>query len=254
MASKTLLQIVKNTLESMDSDPVDAIFLASGGTEESEQIASFASQLYEYMHNIYDWPYTKFLTKLDSVGDSEKPNYLRIPNTVGEVIWVKYRERDVKWLTPEEFIEVTNARNKIVKDSNGIMVSTLADNTVSIQSFDKINLYIKTDSNPTYYTSFDDEYLVFDSYDSINETTLQQSQNVIYAVKSSAFSLDDNFIPDFPEKMYPFFQAELNRECHLRLKQVDSPIDSKRALASIAHQRTRANRVNKKRITGFGRK
>lgn len=252
--AKTLLQIVKNALESMDSDPVDAIFLTSGGTEESEQIASFASQLFEYMHNIYDWPYTKFLTKLDSVGDSEKPNYLRIPNTVAEVIWVKYREQDVQWLTPEEFIEVTNARNAISTDSSGVAVSTLDSNTVAIKSFDDINLYIRTDRNPTYYTSFDDEYLVFDSYDSINESTLQQSQNVIYGVKASAFSLEDNFIPDFPDKMYPFFQAELNRECHLRLKQVDSPVDSKRALASIAHQRTRANRVNKKRITGFGRK
>lgn len=252
--SKTLLQIVKNTLETMDSDPVDAIFLSDGGTEESEQIANFASQLYEYFNSIYDWPHIKLLTKLDSLADNTKPNYLKIPSTVGEILWLKYREQDVTYLTPKAFIELTDQRNTITKDSGGVYQDSLADNTVEVTSFESVRLFIKTNNDPQYYTSFDNEYLVFDSYDIVNESTLQQTNNTIYAVQTSTFLMQDTYVPDFPDHFYPLFQAELNRECHLRLKQVDSPVDAKRALTSLAVQRTKTDRINKKVITGFGRR
>jgi hypothetical protein len=252
--AKTLLQIVKNTLESMDSDPIDSIFIGDGGTEESEQIASFAGQLYEYMHSIYDWPYSKILTQLDALADSDKPNYLSLPITVGEVHFIKYREKNIEWVTPEVFLDRTNERNTLTKNANGVYQDSLADNTVSILSFEGIRLFTKTNSDPTYYTSFDNKHLVFDSYDIANDTTLQNSNSAVYATRAASFPLDNDAIPEFPDGMYPLFQAELNREASLRLKQVDSPVDAKRALVSMAAQRTKADRVNKRAIAGFGRK
>ncbi len=252
--AKTLLQIVKNTLEAMTSDPVDAIFLNDGGTEESEQIANFASQLYEYMHSIYNWPHGKILTQLDAVADNTKPNYLLIPSAVGEIHWLKYRQKGLTWLTPEAFIELTNQRNTITKNSSGVFESSLADNTEEVTSYEGIPLYIKYDADPTYYTSFDGNYLVFDSYNKTNESTLQNSNSAIHASKTSALILQDNAIPDIPDNLYPLFQSELNRESHLRLKQVDSPVDAKRALISWASQRTKSDKVNKKAVKGFGRK
>jgi len=252
--AKTLLQIVKNTLEAMDSDTIDTIYLGDGGTEESEQIASFAAQLYEYMHSIYDWPHSKILAKLDSLADSEKPNYLKVPKEVSEILWVKYRGKDITWITPEAFINLSNGRLTLTKDDNGVYTESMESDTVEVLSFDDVRMFIKTNSDPTYYTSFDNEHLVFDSYDINNDTTLQQTNNTIYAVKSSVFSLDDQYIPDFPEGMYPLFQAELNRESHLRLKQVDSPVDAKRALVSMAVQRSKIDKINKQAIPGFGRK
>ena len=252
--AKTLLQIVKNTLESMDSDPVDAIFLTDGGTEESEQIANFAAQLYEYMHSIYDWPHGKLLTQLDALGDSAKPNYLLTPTNVGEILWLKYREQDINWLTPENFLDFVNERNTITKDSGGIFQDSLADNTDIITSFEGIRLFIKTNADPTYYTSFDGEHLVFDSYDSVKESTLQNSNSAIHAVKTDTFLIQDAALPDIPDNMYPLFQAELNREAHLRLKQVESPVDAKRALISMSVQRTKSDKINKTAVAGFGRK
>ena len=252
--SKTLLQIVKNTLESMDSDPVDSIFLNDGGTEESEQIANFASQLYEYLQSIYEWPDSKILIQLNPLGDSEKPNYLQLPENAGLVEWIKYKNADITWCTPEEFINITNARITTTKDSGGLETITLHENTEEILSFEGISLYIKTDANPIYYTSFDSKNLVFDSYDKVNETTLQNSNSMAYLSRTKEFLVNDTFVPDIPDRLIPLFQAELNREAHLRLKQVDSPVDSKRALASMSVQRTRSNRLNKQRIQGFGRK
>ena len=240
--AKTLLQIVKNTLEAMDSDPVDSIYLADGGTEESEQIASFAQQLYEYMYSIMEWPHSKVLTQLDAVADNTKPNYLKIPVNVSEVLWLKYRDEDVKWLTPYEFLSLTNERN--ASDADVTAITGFEGNTINV----------RTDVGPQYYTSFDNEYLVFDAYDSTLDTTLQNSQTDAYCVRNSTFTLSDTFVPDLPENLYPLFQAELNREAHLRLKQTDSPVDAKRALASWSKQRLKADRVNKARVRGFGRK
>lgn len=252
--AKTLLQIVKNTLEAMDSDVVDSIFLTDGGTEESEQIAGYAVQLYEYMHSVYDWPHSKILTQLDALGDNEKPNYLLIPTTVGEIYWLKYREKDITWLTPENFVDLCNGRNNLVKDTNGVYQDNLADDTDIINSFEGVRLFIKTNSDPTYYTSFDGKHLVFDSYDSINDSTLTNANSIVHAEKTSTLAIDDATVPDLPDSMYPMFQAELNRECHLRLKQIDSPVDAKRALVGWAVQRTKSDRINKKAIRGFGRK
>ena len=150
--AKTLLQIVKNTLESMDSDPVDAIFLANGGTEESEQIANFASQLYEYMHSIYDWPHAKLLTKLDALGDNTKPNYLKIPTTIGEILWLRYREKEITYKTPEDFLDFVNQRNNITKDSGGLYQDGFDSNVQVVTSFESVRLFIRNDLDPTYYT------------------------------------------------------------------------------------------------------
>jgi len=252
--SDTLLQIVKNTLEAMDSDPIDTIFMADGGTEESEQIANFASQLYSYMYSVFEWPNSKVLLQLEPISDNTKPNYLQLPDNAGDVEWIKYREANVTWLTPEEFVDFLNQRNTITKDSAGVESDNLADNTEIIISYEDIPLYIKYDSNPTYYTSFDGKKLVFDSYDDTNEDTLQNSNSIAYLSRTNTFLVADTFEPDLPDHLLPLFQAELNREAHLRLKQVDSPTDAKRALVGWAKQRTKSNRLNKQRVTGFGRK
>ena len=240
--AKTLLQVVKNTLAAMDSDPVDTIYLQDGGTEESEQIAMFAESLYEHMHTIYDWPYTKLLTQLESVSDSTKPNYLRIPNTVSEIEWMKYRDENVSYLDPLDFVELCNER-----------LST-ETNVVEITGFEGNTLKIRNDINPTYYTSFDNEYLVFDSLDTNLETTLQNSQTDAYVVKKPSFSVSDTYVIEIPDNMLPLFEAELKRESSIRLRQQDSPVDAKRALINWSKLRTKADKINQKKKKGFGRK
>ena len=240
--AKTLLQVVKNVLAVMDSDPVDTIYLTDGGTEESEQVAMFAESLYEYMHSIYDWPHAKILTQIDALGDSEKPNYLKLPANVQELEWLKYRDEPVAWLSPLDFFEHCNERN--ATDANVIEVTTFEGNT----------LKIRNDKQPEYYTSFDNDHLVFDSYDADLDTTLQNTHTDAYAVKSLAFTIADDYEVDIPSNLYPLFESELKRECNLRLRQQDSPIDAKRALAGWAKQRTKADRVNKTKKQGFGRR
>ena len=239
--AKTLLQVVKNALAAMDSDSVDTIYLQDGGTEESEQIAMFAEGLFEHMHAIYDWPYTKLLTQLDAVSDNTKPNYLKIPQDVIEIEWLKYRDQDVTWLDPLDFLELCNAR--IESESDITAVTGYEGNTIKIRN----------DLDPTYYTSFDNEYLVFDSLDTTVDTTLQNTHTDVYVVKQPSFTISDTYTLEIPDSMLPLFEAELKREASLRLRMQDSPIDAKRALANWARQRTKVDKVNKTKKKGFGR-
>jgi hypothetical protein len=239
--AKTLLQVVKNALAAMDSDSVDTIYLQDGGTEESEQIAMFAEGLFEHMHAIYDWPYTKLLTQLDAVSDNTKPNYLKVPQNVIEVEWLKYNDKNVTWLDPLDFVEMANSR--LSTDTNVETVTGYEGNLIKIRN----------DRDPEYYTSFDNEYLVFDSYDSNSETTLQNTNTDTYVVRQPSFSVSDTYTIEIPDSMLPLFEAELKREASLRLRMQDSPIDAKRALANWARQRTKVDKVNKTKKKGFGR-
>ena len=147
---------------------------------------------------------------------------------------------------PDEFVSFIMERNTIVKDSNGLESNSYDDNVEEIVSYEGITLYIRNDANPCYYTSFDGEYLVFDSYDKTNEDTLQNCNSVAYMTLKKELVIEDDHIIDMPEQLLPLFQAELNREAMLRIKQQDSIVDSKRAMVGWSLQRDKTNRLNKR--------
>ena len=252
--AKTLLEVVKTTLNAMGSDPVKSIYLQAGGTEESEEIAVFARELFDFMATKHDWPYNKKLMQLEPLADSEKPNYLKLPDNCQDVEFIKYRESDVTWLTPESFLDIMNGRNTIIKDTNGIERNSYDDDVEEVLSMEGVTLYVRNSRNPQYYTSFDGVHLVFDSYDKTNEDTLQNVNSTALLTLKPELILSDDHIIDLPPHLLPLFQAELNREAILRIKQQDSAVDAKRAITGWALQRQKANRLNKRAKMNFGRK
>jgi hypothetical protein len=67
---------------------------------------------------------------------------------------------------------------------------------------------IKNDSHPTYFTSFDDKYIVMDGYNSDIENTLQGANTQILIYKHPTWSMTDSFTPELPAEMFPMFLAE----------------------------------------------
>ena len=252
--SKTLLQIVKVANHTIGGGDIKSIFLNAGGTEDSEEIAIFARELWQYMQGRTDWPHQKKLIQLDALADSEKPNYLKLPDNVSEIVKnsLRYREQQVTYLESDAFLDFTNSRNTIVKDDNGIESNSYEDNVEIVDSMAGVNLYIRNDKNPTYWTTFDDEYLVFDSYDSVNEDTLQNENSSALAYVNDDLVIADDSVVDLPIGLMSLFQAELNREAHLRIKREISPIDEKRALAGWNTQKKK-RRAKLKKKSGFGR-
>ena len=225
----------------MNSDSVNSI----SDLDESYQVAEKAQEVYEDLMELEDWEHLRTMTQLDSLSDSSKPNYLKIPEGVSEIKTIRYDIRseltdavkytEITQLYPDDFLAKVLSRN-----SND-------DNTLSITDPSGVPLLIKDNKAPQYWTTFDGEYIVFDSYDSDIDTTLQQSKNLTQCVKEVSFSLTDSFIPDMPSKMFPAYIQEVTRVCSLYFREQPSQNDERRAFRSLANMKNKASKTLNKR-------
>jgi len=84
-------------------------------------------------------------------------------------------------------------------------------------------LYIRNDKNPRYYTSFDDQYIICDSYDASVDTTLQTNKTRCWGTVTPTFSLTDDFVPDIDEVLFPYLLAEAKSACFSLFKAGSDP-------------------------------
>ena len=142
---------------------------------------------------------------------------MRLSDNISEIDWVKYDKQkdgatktsfsEVIYLDPSEFITETNGR-----DSSATTIDIVSD-------YSGVPLYIRNDISATYWTSFDDEYIVFDSYDSVVESTMQTSKSQVYGIVEPSFTISDTFVPDMPAKAFPMLLSESKSYCFVNLKQ-----------------------------------
>lgn len=224
----TLLEITQDILNDMDSDSVNSI----SDTEEALQVAQIVRTTYFEMLGRRDWPHLSKFSTLTSLGDSTKPTHLGTPENMVRLDWFKYNKKkvgetknkyqEVRYLHPDEFINYTNDRN--LDNSN---VEEVVD-------YDGARFQILNDRAPTYYTSFDDDFIVLDSYDSSVETTLKGSNTQVRVYTLPTWSTVDNFVPDLPMEAFPGFLAEAKSVASFKL---DDTTDEKAEQQSMRQQR-----------------
>ena len=202
MAKKTLLEITQDILNDTDGDPVNSI----NDSTESIQIVQLLHTVYEELMASADWPHLMTTITLTASGTSSRPTHMSIPDGIQKMLWVKYdkhtssdtdvKYQDVTYKEPEEFLNILNGR----VESNS--------NVTKITDPSGIYLLIQTDTAPTYWTSFDDETIVFDSYDSDVDSTLQSSKTQARVIKETTWTVSDTFVPDMPSKYFPLLISE----------------------------------------------
>lgn len=229
MAKMTLLAMTQSILSAMDSDPVDSI----DETVESIQVADIIKEAYYDLVSLRDWPWLKQLSSLTGLGDVGTPTKMRMPELVGKVFWVKYNKKEVKYMHPDDFDNMVDARPAVAGavDSNGFRI----------------------DRDPSYWTSYDDDYIIFDAYNSAEESTLQGSNSKIYVTISPSWSQVDGFIPDIPEKFFPTLLAEAKSQAFVNLKQQSNNREEFKAKRGRVTMQNEAWR-NEKGEHKFGRK
>jgi len=237
---ETILEIVQSCLSEMNSDNVNSI----DDTVESQRVALLLKDIYIEMVDFRDWQQHKKLVTLDSSADNTKPNYLKLPENTQETKWVRYNRkqlgqtRDIwdsmTYLYPDVFIKQVNERN------------TDASNVDVITDWDGSQLSIVNDKAPQYWTSFDDTWLVFDSWDSSVESTLQSSNSQAYILTDPGISLVDGFVVDLPVDAFSAIKTALKERAFENIKQMRSLSVS----AEAARQRNRMSRKNWKAMGG----
>lgn len=216
MAKMTLLAMVQDILNDLDSDSVNSI----DDTVESTQVAQIIKTSYMEMMDNRNWPHLRKVIQLDALGTTAKPNYLKLPENLKELSGFKYetqkfgdtkiRLTDIIYRHPDEFLSLISARNS---DSASV---------IEVIDFGGSKLLIRNDAAPTYWTSFDDVHLVTDSYDVAVESTLQTSKSQCIAFVIPSWSALDEFVPDLPVDAFSALLEESKSTAFFVLKQMSN--------------------------------
>jgi len=211
MAKMTLLEMVQDILNDLDSDAVNSI----ADTVEAEQVAQIIKTCYFEQISNRNWPHLKKLTTLDSSNDLSKPNYLVLPDNLREMISIHYQVsnnnttsyKELCYKYPDEFL-------RIVGGVNATQV-----NVDAVVDYEGTTLYIINDKDPSYWTSFDDKHIVTDTYNSTVDDTLKTAKTQVLAYFDPTWEVDDSFIPDLPTDAFSGLLEEAKSVAFYTLKQ-----------------------------------
>lgn len=218
----TLLETVQLILSAMDSDEVQSIT----DTTEAYQVALMAKSVFEDLCVDLNLPSQHRIFQLTPSGDSSKPVLMTVPTSpIRKIEWVKYDNVDTvlgetranyvdcTYLPFEDFIvRQTGFRN----DTSSVGEMTFTSNG---QDF---KMMYQTNAFPLYYTCFDDNTFIFDSYRSDIDTTLQQSKTLASGYIYQTFTLSDSFTPPLEPDQFSLFHNKLKTRAFAELKQQDN--------------------------------
>lgn len=209
----TLIEIVKDILNDMDGDYVSSI----NETDEASQVAQIVKSTYQAMISNRNWPHTARVLNITPSTNNLLPTHTTLPDNVKELISVFYdvkkttetrlNYRQIKYLDPDDFLRLTNQRN-----NDDVNCDVIIDPS-------GVKILIMKNKAPEYYTSFDDETMVFDSYDSSVDSTIQANKTQIRAYVIPPFELVDDFVPDLPDEAFSALIEEAKSKAAFKLAQ-----------------------------------
>jgi len=215
MPKLTLLEIVKDVLNDLDSDDVNSV----DDTIEATQVANIVRSCFYEMISNRNWPHTQKLIQLEHSGNLALPTHLQVPENLKELTFFKYEShktgdanevfmQEVKYKYPDDFLRYTSNR------------TTSNPNVEVITDVSGTKLLILNNSAPMFWTSFDDRYIVCDSYDKTLDSTLKKSKTQALAYLDPEFFLVDDFVPDLPTDAFAALVEEAKSTASFKLKQM----------------------------------
>jgi hypothetical protein len=259
----TVLAMTQDILSAMDSDEVNSI----NDTIEAQQVARIIKNCYNDITTDVEFPDQYGLLQLDPSGTSTKPVVMYIPDGYSNIEWIRYDKHGDgtpgssagSWTSPDgvtiyygtseanfgsaatgatyqQFKTITFLKKEdflnLVQDFNS------EDTHVDTYTVDGLPLLCKNDKHPDYWTVLSNRTLVFDSYDSDVDTTLQSSKTMCYGKVISSFTLTDSWEINLDDKYTSYLFNEAKATAFSELKQVTNTRAEKQArLAKIKTQK-----------------
>jgi hypothetical protein len=119
---------------------------------------------------------------------------------------------DVEILNTSDFLQLTAGFNP--QETDVEMFAFSAGSAPQTFTF-----YYKNAKQPQYCTILAERYILFDGYESIFDSTLQGSKTQVYGETIPVFLLEDDFIPDLDEEVFPLLYNEAKSLAFVELKQ-----------------------------------
>lgn len=237
----TLLELTQDTLSSLDGEEVTSIT----DTTESLQIVKIIKTVYDDIQSRANLPIQKTLFNLDVSGNVAKPVLMTKPTTVDNIEWVQYNRIllgdtdpvwvDMKFMCLQDFMRMV--QNLLPSDDN---VATM---THTVNTF-TLTFNYRTDISPSYYTSFDDNTLIFDAYDSVVDlTTLQANKTLCYGELTNTFTETDTWVPNLQPQQFALLLQEVKALAWVEMKQMPHPKAEMSARRNWVHLQTSKRNV-----------
>ncbi len=212
----TNLEAVQLLLSSMDSDEVNSV----ADTVESNQVLLLLKSVYYDICSELNLSEHNSLFELNASGDIGQPTLMTIPSNVTRVDWVEYDVREdgdefadwqkIDFVELDEFLTRQNALRNDTENTDEIEF-TLNSETFTTMYYD--------DRRPYCYTSVDDYTLLFDGFNSSLESTLVKAKTRCSGTLIPAFSMTDNFVPDFNPQQFSYYINRAKVRAFAELKQ-----------------------------------
>lgn len=241
---QTLLAMTQDILSGMSSDEVNSI----SDTAESLQVANIIKQKYFDIINRVPLPEHEQLVQLDPSLDSTSPVLMYVPDGIAGLKWLKYYNSNildgnngvdqthdtnvniisnsgnvsngppgyqyVNIVSTQQFLDMVNGFNPGESNVNSFTLSDTNNNFPGNFTF----LY-RDDRQPKFCTIISNYYVVFDSYDATQDTTLQGSKTMGWGRIIPSWSNTDSFIPNLAEEQFQLLFNEAKSLAFFELKQ-----------------------------------
>jgi hypothetical protein len=238
----TKLELVQSILNAMDSDYVTS----TTETEEAQQVEQILEEVYYEMLTRTDWDFITDIRKLEASGSAtptDTPTTLRVPDKIADIKNLQYditvtgdantTIRTLTYMEPVDFLKMLQDRKS--GDSN-----VVAKNHITTG----ISLLLRNDKMPEYWTSFEDEYVVFDSYLASEESYVVYTKSIVTGVLYPDWPATDGLYPELPTQFYPTFLARAKARCMVLLKQMQSPHDEQESRAGMSRLKRLGSKTN----------
>jgi len=235
--NRTLLYTVQRVLEKLDLDSVNSI----NDSQDATLVAREAEDTFYDLLSRNEWPERFDLLEIESVIDTTNPTALRLPANVLNISSVRYDVtgptdtektiKELKYLPPEDFLKMIYTRKP-------------EDTEIFTSDYKDIPLYVYNDRAPEFYTTFDNEILVMDSWFSALEATLVGSKTIVRGSSVPTFLMTDEYIIEVDTVTYPLYLAEVAAASSYYLNGATSPEDERRRNRGISRLRRTAFRTD----------
>jgi hypothetical protein len=234
---KTLISLVQEVLESIDGDEVNSY----SDTTESLQVANIIEATYWDIVSTVTFPSMKLPFQLDSSANVLQPTLMTLPSTNLTLEWLMYDQTiDVNFPQNFAFMKYIPLDEFLIKsygnDQTDVNVITY---NVTLNNGDTLRVLSRNDGPPTVYTTIDDSQILFDSYTSDVESTLQSAKTIAYGERLPVWNFINSFVPDLPDKQFTILRNEAKATAAAQLRQqTNSNAEKKARRGWITSQKT----------------
>jgi hypothetical protein len=241
----TLLELTQSVLRSIKGEAVNSI----SDTQESLDVADIVKECYYTIISRMDLPEAKTLFELNASGDNTKPTLMTVPDDVYSVEWIEYDNQTLDDTEPN-YMGITFVPLKDIFELTNYLDTTetyVAEMTLTING-DAIPFKYRSDKAPEYAATIDDNQIIFDSYDSEVDTTLQKSKSRAYGIRLTDWEVDDDFTPNLDAHQFQLLLKEAKAMAWQELKSVDNVAAQRSARQLMISAKGKRDRFNQKNM------